>query len=238
MVLANTRLRRLLYKCVRCSSSRGDDHQTAKTTMQRQATTLLKPSHGTWEEIVGRAPKSVVLALKVVFVGIVCSLSTEIGFAHKVPPHNISVLWPTTSILFAVLVVAPGPRLVGILARSVLHVRHQSRLLDFGDVVPGGGSRECVHRRCRRPSVRRWRSQLRQPSGPYRLYPFRGCARAARLCEHCSLRGRKRRLLVLLARVVSFRGARIPDAGSGASDLVRSGRSSKKFLSRVSWKLA
>ena len=75
--------------------------------MPRQATPLVKRPYGTWEEIVGRAPKSVVLALKVVFVGIVCSLSTEIGFAHKVPPHNISVLWPTTSILFAVLVVAP-----------------------------------------------------------------------------------------------------------------------------------
>ena len=58
-------------------------------------------------EIVGRAPKSVVLALKVVFVGIICFLSTEIGFAHKVPPHNISVLWPTNAILFAVLVVTP-----------------------------------------------------------------------------------------------------------------------------------
>jgi PAS domain S-box-containing protein len=47
------------------------------------------------------------LVLKVLLVGVVCSLSTEIGFAHKVPPHNISVLWPTGAILFSVLVVAP-----------------------------------------------------------------------------------------------------------------------------------
>ena len=75
--------------------------------MPRQATTLMKRPHGTWEEIVGRAPKSVVLALKVVFVGIVSFAQHRDRFRAKVPPHNISVLWPTTSILFAVLVAAP-----------------------------------------------------------------------------------------------------------------------------------
>lgn len=52
-------------------------------------------------------PQGVRLALKLLFVGIVCSLSTEIGFANKIPPHNIAALWPTVAILFAVLVVAP-----------------------------------------------------------------------------------------------------------------------------------
>jgi signal transduction histidine kinase len=47
------------------------------------------------------------LALQVLFVGIICSLSTEIGFALKFPPHYISPLWPTGAILFSVLVVTP-----------------------------------------------------------------------------------------------------------------------------------
>jgi PAS domain S-box-containing protein len=47
------------------------------------------------------------LALGVLLVGAVCALSTEIGFAHKIPPHNISALWPTGAILFSVLVVTP-----------------------------------------------------------------------------------------------------------------------------------
>ncbi|HVK19464.1 MAG TPA: MASE1 domain-containing protein, partial [Fimbriiglobus sp.] len=34
-------------------------------------------------------------------------LSTEVGFAHKFPPHYISPLWPTGAILFSVLVVTP-----------------------------------------------------------------------------------------------------------------------------------
>jgi two-component system sensor histidine kinase UhpB len=47
------------------------------------------------------------LALNVLLVGFVCHLSTEIGFAHKLPPHNISSLWPTSAILFSVLVATP-----------------------------------------------------------------------------------------------------------------------------------
>ena len=47
------------------------------------------------------------LALKVLLVGSICHFSTEIGFAHKFPPHFISALWPTNAILFGVLVVAP-----------------------------------------------------------------------------------------------------------------------------------
>lgn len=49
-------------------------------------------------------PQAIPLALKVLLVGIICSLSTALGFAHKVPPHYISVLWPTGAILFSVLV--------------------------------------------------------------------------------------------------------------------------------------
>jgi two-component system sensor kinase FixL len=59
------------------------------------------------EEIAQRARRAIGLALKVLLAGVVCSVSTEIGFAHKVQPHNISALWPTNAILFAVLVVTP-----------------------------------------------------------------------------------------------------------------------------------
>jgi PAS domain S-box-containing protein len=44
--------------------------------------------------------------LNVVLVGILCYASNEIGFAHKILPHNISVLWPTSAILLSVLLVA------------------------------------------------------------------------------------------------------------------------------------
>jgi PAS domain S-box-containing protein len=54
-----------------------------------------------------RHPASGRLALQVLLVGVICSLSTELGFANKIPPHYISVLWPTGAILFSVLVVAP-----------------------------------------------------------------------------------------------------------------------------------
>jgi PAS domain S-box-containing protein len=47
------------------------------------------------------------LAIKVLLLGALCYFSTEIGFAHKVPPHHISALWPTTAILFSVLVASP-----------------------------------------------------------------------------------------------------------------------------------
>ena len=50
------------------------------------------------------------LVAKLLLVAIVCYLSTEIGFAHKLPPHNLSALWPTNAILFGVLVATP-PRL-------------------------------------------------------------------------------------------------------------------------------
>ena len=62
---------------------------------------------GPGEEFARRGPRAIRLALKVLLVGFVCYLSTEVGFAHKVPPHYISALWPTGAILFSVLVVAP-----------------------------------------------------------------------------------------------------------------------------------
>jgi signal transduction histidine kinase len=48
------------------------------------------------------------LVLNVLLVAVVCHLSTGIGFAHKLPPHNISSLWPTGAILFSVLVATPA----------------------------------------------------------------------------------------------------------------------------------
>jgi PAS domain S-box-containing protein len=46
-------------------------------------------------------------ALRVALVLVICHLSTQIGFAYKIPPHHISTLWPTGAILFSVLVVSP-----------------------------------------------------------------------------------------------------------------------------------
>src|SRR5262245_44308358 len=68
---------------------------------------VLNPPGGVWEGITQRAPRVLRLALKVLLVGAICHLSTEIGFAHKFPPHYISPLWPTGAILFSVLVVTP-----------------------------------------------------------------------------------------------------------------------------------
>jgi integral membrane sensor domain MASE1 len=47
------------------------------------------------------------LAAKVLLVGVICHFTTQAGFAHKIPPHDISPLWPTTAVLFGVLVVSP-----------------------------------------------------------------------------------------------------------------------------------
>ena len=54
-----------------------------------------------------RLPDAVRLAIRVLLVGLICHVSTTIGFAHKLPPHNISALWPTGAILLSVLVVTP-----------------------------------------------------------------------------------------------------------------------------------
>lgn len=55
----------------------------------------------------GQGVQALHLARKLLLVAFICYVSTEIGFAHKFPPHNISPLWPTGAILFGILVVAP-----------------------------------------------------------------------------------------------------------------------------------
>ena len=62
---------------------------------------------GAGDGITRRWVRAIRLALNVLLVGFICYLSTEIGFAHKFPPHYISALWPTGAILFSVLVVTP-----------------------------------------------------------------------------------------------------------------------------------
>ena len=57
--------------------------------------------------VAGHRTQGIRLAWKLVLVGFICYISTEVGFAHKFPPHNISPLWPTGAILFGILVVAP-----------------------------------------------------------------------------------------------------------------------------------
>lgn len=59
-----------------------------------------------WERSL-QFPPAAQLAVKVLLFGAVCFLSTRVGFANKVPPHNISALWPTIALLFAALVMSP-----------------------------------------------------------------------------------------------------------------------------------
>jgi PAS domain S-box-containing protein len=47
------------------------------------------------------------LAVSLLVVAAVCHFATQLAFALKFPPNNISVFWPTNAILFAVLVMAP-----------------------------------------------------------------------------------------------------------------------------------
>jgi C4-dicarboxylate-specific signal transduction histidine kinase len=56
------------------------------------------------EDLAQRVPPALQLPARALLVGVVCSLSTELGFALKFPPHHISPLWPTGAILFSVLV--------------------------------------------------------------------------------------------------------------------------------------
>src|SRR5262245_57146453 len=59
-------------------------------------------AEGTW-----RPRPALRLALNLLLVGVICHLSTQIGYAYKFPPHNISPLWPMGAILFSVLVAVP-----------------------------------------------------------------------------------------------------------------------------------
>jgi signal transduction histidine kinase len=67
----------------------------------------LRVSIATDKGVAGRRAQAIDLAWKLLLVGFICAVSTEVGFAHKFPPHNISPLWPTGAILFGILVVAP-----------------------------------------------------------------------------------------------------------------------------------
>jgi len=60
------------------------------------------------EEFARRAPAAVRLALKALFVAIICHLSIQIGHASKVPPHDISALWPASAVLVSILVASPA----------------------------------------------------------------------------------------------------------------------------------
>src|SRR5262249_4872122 len=87
-------------------------HRPAARRCQRGAAVTgtdpaLNRPDGAGEGITARVPRAVRLALRVLLVGLVCHLSTQVGYAFKFPPHHISPLWPTAAILFSVLVVAP-----------------------------------------------------------------------------------------------------------------------------------
>jgi hypothetical protein len=114
--------------------------------------------------------------------------------------------------------------LVDLHGRSVLHLRHQRRaggLPPLGDRIPRRRRHRGLHRgRGRTPPCPR-RARIRQPARP------RGLSRHSRgsRSRHLRVRGRPGRhgpgLRVLLARMVSLRGARIRDAGSGDPHLDR-----------------
>ena len=59
------------------------------------------------EEFVRHTPAGVRLALKVLLVGIICHLAIQVGHQSKLPPHDISALWPASAILVSVLVASP-----------------------------------------------------------------------------------------------------------------------------------
>ncbi len=87
------------------SASDGDQAGQRSSAGVKSGVTLVRLAAG--EGTGGRVLDAARLALKVLLVGVICHVSTEIGFAHKFPPHHISPLWPTTAILFSVLVVSP-----------------------------------------------------------------------------------------------------------------------------------
>ena len=68
---------------------------------------IMRVAIATEKAVAGRGAQAIHLAGKLLLVGFICYVSTEVGFAHKFPPHNISPLWPTGAILFGILVVAP-----------------------------------------------------------------------------------------------------------------------------------
>jgi PAS domain S-box-containing protein len=69
---------------------------------------MMNQPYAAASEIARRVPPRLRLVSGILLVGVVCSLSTALGFALKSPPHYISALWPTGAILFSVLVVTPS----------------------------------------------------------------------------------------------------------------------------------
>ena len=131
------------------------------------------------------------LALKVLLVGFICHFSTEIGFAHKFPPHYISPLWPTGAILFSVLVVTPIRQWWAYtLAAYFTSVVNDARagFPDLGDLVRRGRSHRDLHRCRRRTSFCRGSSGIRKPPQPRCLYHRGGCSRPLCLRVRGSLR--------------------------------------------------
>ena len=59
------------------------------------------------EEFARYAPAPARLALKALLVGIICHLAIQVGHASKLPPHDISALWPASAILVSILVASP-----------------------------------------------------------------------------------------------------------------------------------
>src|SRR5262245_35262659 len=85
----------------RDDDQRGDPREAAVTG------TVMNRLDEAWEELARRAPPVVRLALKVLLVAVICHLSIQIGHASKLPPHNISALWPASAILVSILVASP-----------------------------------------------------------------------------------------------------------------------------------
>ena len=171
-----------------------------------------------------RAPPAVRLALKVLLVGFICYLSAEVGFAHKVPPHNISALWPTGAILFSVLVVTPvrhwwAYTLAAYFGSVVNDARAGFPVAAILFIVAG-----IVEILIAAVGVRRF------ADGPRAFDNLRGLVAyiivAVVLAPFLSafvaaFAGATRELLVLLARLVSFRRSRVPDVGPGDPHLDR-----------------
>jgi signal transduction histidine kinase len=85
---------------MRHPGERGGEQSTGRETAGRSTGEI------SWKRS-RQLPSADQLAVKVLLFGAVCFLSTQVGFANKVPPHNISALWPTIAILFSALVVSP-----------------------------------------------------------------------------------------------------------------------------------
>src|SRR5262245_64454619 len=86
----------------RDDDQRGDPREAAVTG------TVMNRLDEAWEELARRAPPVVRLALKVLLVAVICHLSIQIGHASKLPPHNISALWPASAVLVSILVASPA----------------------------------------------------------------------------------------------------------------------------------